>query len=80
MSIFIRSPWLEWNVYFKLLNLDIMTYLIIYQIEHIIKLNTFVKMANGFYSNGTFSQIGQTKMTCLLKMTNVFKIKLKILC
>jgi hypothetical protein len=65
---------------FKLLNLIRMTYLIIYQIEHPIKLNTLVKMANGFYSNGTFSQVGQTKMTCLLKMTNVFLVKLKILC
>jgi hypothetical protein len=59
-------------VFFKLLNLIIKTYLISYQIEHPIKLNTLVKMANGFYSNGTFSQVGQIRMTCLLKMTNLF--------
>ncbi len=49
-----------------------MTYLIIYQIEHTIKLNTFVKMANGFYSNGTFSQIGQNQNDMLAQNDQCF--------
>jgi hypothetical protein len=46
-------------------------YLIIYQIEHLLKLNkklTFlVKMANESYSSGTSNQVGQSKMTCWSK-------------
>jgi len=35
-------------------------------------MKTLVKMANGFWSNGTFRQIEHKKLTSLVKMTNVF--------
>jgi hypothetical protein len=37
-------------------------------------------MANGFWSNGTFSQIEHKKLTSLVKMANVFLVKWDILC
>jgi hypothetical protein len=44
-----------------------MTYLTIYQIEHLVKLNkklpTLVKMMNGLKSSEISNQIGQNKMT-----------------
>jgi hypothetical protein len=59
---------------FKLVKLTRMTYIFDYlsnqisnQVEQ--KWTILVKMANGFQSNGAFSQIGQNKMTCLVKMT-----------
>jgi hypothetical protein len=39
ISIFIKAPWFEWQVYFLLVNLIRMIYLTIYQIEHLINLN-----------------------------------------
>jgi hypothetical protein len=36
------------------------------------------KMGNGFYSNGTFGQVGQTRKTSTVKMANEFSIKLNI--
>jgi len=52
MYIFFTSPWLKWHVYFLLVNLIKVTYLIICQIEHLVKLDkkmtTLVKMTNGF--------------------------------
>jgi len=44
------------------------------------KLTTLIKMANGFQSNETFNQVEQNKMTCLVKMTNDFIVKLNNLC
>ncbi len=43
------------------------------------KLNTLVKMANGLQSNETFNQV-ENKMTCLVKMTNDFSVKLNNPC
>jgi hypothetical protein len=52
MYILITSLGLEWHVYFLLVNLTKVTYLIICQIEHLIKLDkkmtTLAKMTNGF--------------------------------
>jgi hypothetical protein len=51
ISILIKAPQFKWQVYFLLVNLIKMTYLTIYQIEHLINLNkkitALVKMANG---------------------------------
>jgi hypothetical protein len=48
-----------------------MTYLTIFQSEHLIKkLTNLVKIVNNFYSTETFSQVEQSKMTCLIKMTH----------
>jgi hypothetical protein len=44
------------------------------------KFITLVKMANGFQSNETFNQVEQNKMTCFVKMTNDFLVKLNKLC
>jgi hypothetical protein len=41
---------------------------------------TLVKMANGFQSIGTFNQVGQNKMTSLVKMDNGVSVKWDILC
>jgi len=67
-----------------------MTYfIIIYQIEHLIKLNkkmtTLVKIANGFHSNGTNNQFEhiinlEKKGLCLIKIINGFLIKQDMLC
>ncbi len=61
---------------FKLVNLIIITYLTIYQIENIIKLN---KKIDNPSQNGQLvlvkwdmTQVQQNKMTCLIKMTNGF--------
>jgi competence protein ComGC len=61
---------------FKLVNLIIITYLTIYQIENIIKLN---KKIDNPSQNGQLvlvkwdmTQVQQNKMTCLIKMTNDF--------
>jgi hypothetical protein len=61
---------------FKLVNLIIITYLTIYQIENIIKLN---KKNDNPSQNGQLvlvkwdmTQVQQNKMTCLIKMTNGF--------
>jgi len=61
---------------FKLVNLIIITYLTIYQIENIIKLN---KKIDNLSQNGQLvlvkwdmTQVQQNKMTCLIKMTNGF--------
>jgi hypothetical protein len=68
---------------FLLMNLIKMIYLTIYKIEHLIMLNekltTLVKMANGLQSNETFNQV-ENKMTCLVKMTNDFSVKLNNPC
>jgi hypothetical protein len=52
MYILIIGLGLEWHVYFLLVNLIKLTYLIICQIEHLVKLDkkmtTLVKMTNGF--------------------------------
>jgi len=48
-----------------------MAYLTIFQSEHLVKnLTNLVKIVNSFYSSETFNQIGQSKVTCLIKMTN----------
>jgi hypothetical protein len=61
-----------------------MTYLTIYQIEHLIKLNKkitiLIKMANEFQSIKTFGQVEQSKTTSLIKMDNSVLIKWVILC
>jgi hypothetical protein len=61
-----------------------MIYLIICQIEYLVKLNkkliTLVKMVNEFKSNGTFNKVGQNKMTYLVKIANGFLVKSNIWC
>jgi hypothetical protein len=48
-----------------------MIYLIIPQSEHSIKkLTNLVKIVSRFYLSETFNQVGQSKMTCLIKITN----------
>ncbi len=42
------------------------------------KMISMFKMGNGFYSNGTFGQVGQTRKTSMVKMANEFSIKLNI--
>ncbi len=60
-----------------------MTYLIISQIEHLNKLGkrmtTLVKMTNDFQSSRTSIQVGQNKMTFLVKMDNCVLVKRDIL-
>jgi hypothetical protein len=60
-----------------------MTYLIICQIEHLVKLNkkmtTLVKITNGFLSTSIFGQVEQKKMTFLIKMDNGVLVKWDIL-
>jgi hypothetical protein len=85
MYIMIRCLGLEWQMCkFWLGDLIQMTYLTIYQIEHLVKLNKkftiLIKMANEFQSIGTFGQVEQSKMTSLIKMDNIVLIKLVILC
>jgi hypothetical protein len=63
---------------FWLVNLIKMTYLIIYQIEHLIKLKQFDQLNQNGYMG--FNQVKQRKMACLVKMTNGFFMKLDILC
>jgi hypothetical protein len=52
MCILITCLRLEWHVYFLLVNLIKITYLTIYQIEHLVKLDkkmtTLSKMINDF--------------------------------
>jgi hypothetical protein len=54
------------------------------QIEHLVKLDkkmtTSIKMTNGFQLTRTSSQIGQSKMTSLVKMDNGVLVKWDILC
>jgi hypothetical protein len=66
---------LEWHMCkFWLGNLIQMTYLTIYQIEHLVKLKKkitiLIKMANEFQLVGTFGQVEQSKTTSLIKMDN----------
>jgi hypothetical protein len=52
-------------------------------IEDLVKLNkklTTFKMTNGFYSIGTSNQVGQNKMTYLIKIDNGVLVKWDILC
>jgi hypothetical protein len=61
-----------------------MTYLTIYQIEHLVKLNKkitiVIKMANEFQLIRTFGQVVQIKTTSLIKLDNSVLIECVILC
>jgi hypothetical protein len=70
---------------FFIVNLIKVTYLTIYQFEHLVKLNkkwpplSKWPMAE-LINSKTFNQVGQSKMTSLIKMDNGVLIKWDILC
>jgi hypothetical protein len=84
MYILTTGPWLEWHVYVWLVNLTKVTYLLICQIEHLIKLNKkndhIGQNDQWLLINWDISQVGQSKMTSLIKMDNDVLVKWDILC